>query len=143
MTGAAGRCLAFDLALKNTARRYVGFLSFEFELWQVNQEKTLQADTLAYRVAPLSRDIRGRLLEVGAQVVPEMSNENQESPFRLLWHYTPEQLQDIEDFRAGKEPIFEVRGSVQTFSRVNPQGIGFAPKQRAKRLYVSGIAIAI
>src|SRR2546423_791118 len=36
MTGAVGRCLAFDLTIENTAKRSVGFLSYEFELWQVN-----------------------------------------------------------------------------------------------------------
>ena len=120
MTGAVGRCLAFDLTIENTAKRSVGFLSYEFELWQVNQQKTLQADTQAYRVTPLGSDIRGRITEAGAQTIPEMTNENQKSSFRLLWHYTPEQLQEIEDYRAGKEPIFEIRGNIQTFSRVAP-----------------------
>jgi hypothetical protein len=128
MTGAAARCIAFDLTIENTAKRYVGFLSFEFELWQVNQQNTLQADTVAYRVAALGSDIRGRLVESGAQVVPEMSRENQKSTFRLLWHYTPEQLQHIEDFRDGKEPIFEIRGNVQTMSRTVAVVLGEAPK---------------
>lgn len=128
LRGPAGRCLAFDLQLENTARRQVSFLSFEFELWIVSSHETLKPETLAYRVAPLGSDIRGRLIEAGAQVIPEMKTANQKTPLRLLWHYTSEQIQEIEDFRAGIEPIFEIRGNVQTFSRIAPQGIGAVSK---------------
>lgn len=142
MRGPAGKCVAFDLQIENTGRRYVAFLSFEFELWLVSSRETLRPETVAYRVAALGSDIRGRMTEAAAQAVPEMNAPNQKSQFRLLWHYTHEQIQEIEDFRAGKEPIFEIRGNIQIFSRITPK-VSAQPLNSLNAKLQSGLKMVI
>lgn len=48
-------------------------------------------------------------------------------PLKLLWHFTPDQLQEIENFRQGKEPYFEFRSRLVAHAQYltadgNPQG---------------------
>lgn len=121
MDGPAGDCIALDFEIENVARRTATILSQEFELWLVTNPSNY-----AKRLAVLGSDIRGRLTETGAQVTSKFG-ENQKSPMRLLWHFTPEQLQWIEEVRNGGDPVFELRGLV-TVQFVTIQNFGDTSK---------------
>jgi hypothetical protein len=97
------RTIALDFTVEHNTRRIARICSTEFELWLPDD----RGGKIGHRLAPLGSDIRGEVTEPRAQLLPEFK-ENQRSRCRLLWHYTPEQLQEVEDARAGGKVTFYV-----------------------------------
>lgn len=105
--------LAFQCKVVNTSRRTVHILSCHFELWQVLDNET----NGARRIDALSGNIRERITGPAWQLIPVFQGE-QESRMKLLWHYRPEQLQEIEDVRRGAPAVFQIRAEL--FTHVQP-----------------------
>jgi len=91
--------LLVEFTLSNPVPRSVSILSYDFELW-------LLADMGRSRAMFLSKLSPDFLTEFSdCSKVDPMG----EKPLALIWHYLPRQLQEIEDWRKGLNPIFEIR----------------------------------
>jgi len=116
--------IAFDISVGHDTRRTARICSAEFELWLVND----RSRGLGEFLARLDPDIRGYVTETGAQLVAQF-REKQESRCRLLWHYTPEQLQKVEDARAGGKALFHL------YARFSVQSIWPSPKEEPTEIH--------
>jgi len=96
--------IAFNLTVEQNNRRVARICSAELELWLVNPAL---GQNLSQFLAPLRPDIRGEVTDGGARFLVEFRNQ-QSSPCRVLWHYTPEQLQQVEDARGGGKACFHI-----------------------------------
>lgn len=99
--------LAIDLVMHHNIRRLARIYATEFELW-------IEISGGSRFLSVLRPDIRGEVTEQNVQILAEF-RDTQQSRFRLLWHYTSEQLQEIEQLRKNGKVIFHLhaRLSVQ------------------------------
>ena len=97
--------IVFALELENPNPRTATVLSYEFQLW-------------------LRREATGDVLYLGT-LLPEFNagyefqmqfGPHDKRRFRLVWHYTTSQLQQVEDWRGDGEPAFEMRGRLSVVS---------------------------
>jgi hypothetical protein len=92
--------LALELVMHHNTRRLARISAMDFELW-------LELSGGPRFLTALRPDIRGEVTEPNAQLLMEF-RDTQQSRFRLLWHYTSEELQEIERIRNGGKPTFYV-----------------------------------
>lgn len=91
--------VVFECSLQNRAHRNAVLISQEYELWLTRDMQAGQSHFLS----PLSLDLTS--IATDAAVFSPQSGRG----FKLIWHFTPNQLQLIEESREGKEPHFELR----------------------------------
>jgi len=91
--------ILFECSLQNRRPRNATLIVQDYELW-------LLRDIHAGQVQFLSR-LSLDLTSISTEA-PTFSPQSFR-PLKLLWHFTPNQLQQIEDARQGKEPHFEFR----------------------------------
>jgi hypothetical protein len=97
---ALGLCFKFV----HNQERHARVCAVEIELWTTNPR-----DGIGPFVARLSPDIRW-MVTAFSNDQPALDFKGRETaPYRVLWHYTPEQIQKVEDFRRGDEAFLEVR----------------------------------
>jgi hypothetical protein len=107
--------LAFDLAIVQTNRRTAHILSTEFELWFGHSNRQF--------LCRLGPDITTEMTGGGAQFVVELKDEAARTGCRLLWHYSPDQLQRIDESRNGGKAILYI------YARFTVQAIWPRPKE--------------
>jgi len=76
------------LTLVNRDQRMATILSYDFELWLLKNEAATESEF----ISPLQRDLRQ---DDGGKF-----QNYQERKIGLLWHFTPRQIQRIQDQRA-------------------------------------------
>jgi hypothetical protein len=96
------KAIAFNLTIEQNNRRVARICSADFELWLV---KSVQRNWRY--LSTLHPDIRREVTNQNDRLIPEFKDQ-QKSSCRLLWHCTPEQLQQIEDERDGGNVLFYV-----------------------------------
>lgn len=91
--------ILFECSMQNRRQRNATLIVQEYELWLLRDIHGGQAQFLSR----LSLD----LISISTEA-PTFTPQSFR-PLKLLWHFTPHQLQQIEDVRQGKEPYFELR----------------------------------
>lgn len=91
--------IVFECALENKASRRATILSQEYELWFAKD----QNDASPEFITRLSLDLFSVSMDA-----PTFSPKGMKS-LNLIWHFSVNQLQRIEDLREGKEPWFQIR----------------------------------
>src|SRR5712692_1199728 len=102
--GSSGIVLEFTLC--NPVSRTASIVSYDFELWLLADMNRSKATFLS----KLSPDFLTEFSDC-SKIDP-----NGEKPLALVWHYMPKQLQEIEDWRKGSNPVFEIRAHVCVLS---------------------------
>ncbi len=108
--------IVFEMVLDNRVPRSADIFAFDFELWLLKDMSRSAADFLG----KLSPDF---LTDFSTWT---KFGPHDQKPLNLIWHYRPRQLQQIEDWRKGSNPVFEIRGQVAVMS-VWPAREGAAP----------------
>lgn len=103
--------IIFEFMLDNFVSRTATILSYEFQLW-LNRQNTGETSFLGLLLPELRPG-----LDFETKFEP-----NSKRPLRLAWHYTPSQLQHVEDWRGETEPAFELRGRLSVVSRWPGEG---------------------
>jgi len=99
--------IVFECSLQNRQHRHATLISQEYELWltkDMNGGHARFVSRLSFDLTSISTD--------AAAFTPQSARG-----FKLIWHFTPSQLQKIEDFREGKEPHFELRSRLLAYVR--------------------------
>ncbi len=91
--------IVFECSMQNRPHRNATLIVQEYELWLLRDSHGGQAQFLSR----LSLDLTSISTEV-----PTFAPQSFR-PLKLLWHFTPNQLHQIESLRQGKEPYFEFR----------------------------------
>ena len=91
--------LVLEFILSNTLQRSASILSYDFEFW-------LLADMSRSKSVFLSRLSPDFLTQTADGLKFDPMSEKS---LALIWHYAPKQLQEIEDWRKGTSPVFEIR----------------------------------
>lgn len=111
------RCsgIVFECALENRAQRKAIVLSHEYELWVSKGVN----DPSPEFVARLSFDLSSG--SIWADPLP--FEPNRARPMKLIWHFSANQLQRVEEVRQGAEPWFQIRSRLTVTARsMNPDG---------------------
>jgi hypothetical protein len=87
-----------DFSIQNRASRIATVMSQLYELWLVQGTDNSRVEFMS----PLTLDLRQT-----ATQQPVYQPEEQRT-LRLVWHYTPQQLQRVEDLRQGAQPNFQI-----------------------------------
>jgi hypothetical protein len=91
--------IVFECALENKARRKATVFSQEYELWfakDLNDPSPEFITRLSFDLFSISTN-------------KATFDPNVAQPVKLIWHFSADQLQYIEDLRQGKEPWFQIR----------------------------------
>lgn len=96
----------FECSLQNRAQRTATIVSQEYELWLVRDANGGQSEFLSR----LSFDLTSSTDSPSYQ--PQAGRG-----VKLIWHFTANQLQRIEERRQGKEPYFELRNRLVVHAR--------------------------
>jgi hypothetical protein len=91
--------IVFECSLQNRQNRQATLISQEYELWltkDMNGGQTQFLWRLSFDLTSISTDT--------ATFIPQSARG-----LNLIWHFTPSQLQKIEDSREGREAHFELR----------------------------------
>ncbi len=94
--------IVFDCLLQDTESRIANIVSQDYELWLATDGSEGAAEFLSR----FSFDL------TSISTSPAGSQRQRSRQFKLIWHFSPHQLQRIEDVRQGKEPYFEIRSRV-------------------------------
>lgn len=100
--------LMLEVTLRNTIKRVARVLNFDFELWHDHGGAPY---TIIGQLRPDFQNARDTAYKFIAEYQPE-----QQATMRFLWHYTPEQLQNIEDSRRGGPLNLRLYGHCLTLS---------------------------
>jgi hypothetical protein len=103
-----GAPLMLELTLRNTVKRVARIHNFDFELWH---DAGGAPYTIIGQLRPDFQNARDTAYKFIAEYQPE-----QQATMRFLWHYTPEQLQKIEDARRGGALNLRLYGHCLTVS---------------------------
>lgn len=98
--------ISLEFVLSNRASRSATILAYDFDLWLLSDINRRNAVFLGKLWPDLLIDFADC-----SKLDPQG-----EKPLTLVWHYQPRQLQQIEDWRKGSSPTFEVRGRVSAMS---------------------------
>jgi hypothetical protein len=111
--------VAFETSLKNNSTEGVAVLAAEFDLWQVSDMN----QTRVRRMGELRLDPRITAIEEKHQI-RTFYKPGEQSHLILIWHASPEGLQEVEDFREGKSPIFQIQSHFLLGSKtwLDPEG---------------------
>lgn len=91
--------LVFECSMQNRRPMNATLIVQEYEFWLAKDVNGGQAQFLS----PLSLDLTSISTET-----PTLTPQSFR-PVKLLWHFTPNQLQQVKDLRQGGEPYFELR----------------------------------
>jgi hypothetical protein len=94
-----------ECVLQNRAPRTANVILQDYELWLAKEVSGGPAEFLSR----LSCDLTSISTSQAAY------QQQEQRGFKLIWHFSPHQLQRIEDFRQGKEPYFELRNRVVAY----------------------------
>jgi hypothetical protein len=94
--------IVFECVLKNGAPRTANVICQEYELWLATEGSGGPREF----ISRLSFDL------TSISTSPQPYQQQELRPFKLIWPFSPNQLQRIEDYRQGKEPYFELRNRV-------------------------------
>jgi len=103
-TDVDGDAIVFNFRLRNDPGSRARILGFQFELWQTSDTN----GNRERRVGELRLDAQATICR-SHDVLRTFLQPNEETPLRLVWATTPDDLQRIEDHRAGFSPVFRVR----------------------------------
>jgi hypothetical protein len=91
--------IVFECSLHNRRPRNATLISQEYELWRSDDIHGAQARFLS----------RLSLALTSISTEPPTFTPQSSRGFKLIWHFTVRELQQIEDSRQGNEPHFEIR----------------------------------
>ena len=103
--------IVFECMLDNFVSRTATILSYEFQLW-LRRPATGDGPFLGLLLPELKPGF-----DFETQFGPNIKR-----PLKLVWHYTPSQLQQVEEWRGEGEPAFEIRGRLSVVSRWPGEG---------------------
>lgn len=99
-----GTTIAFHFKLKNDQTSHSRILGFHFELWQCSDASA----NSERRLCDLRLDAQPTISEDYTKLRPAL-NPNEDTPLRLSWTPTTDELQSVEDHRKGLSPAFRVK----------------------------------
>lgn len=90
--------IVFETVLENREPRTATIFSYDFELWLLRDMNAAVAKYLARLSPDFHADFPGEF------------KPNVQKPLKLIWHYTPKQLQEVEEWRQDRNLTIEIRG---------------------------------
>ncbi len=99
-----GDSVAFLFRLTNERDAHTRIVAIQFELWQTSDT----SGNNERRIGDLRLDAQMTIMD-SFTAVKSMLKPGEETPIRLAWGSTPDELQRIEDHRAGQSPVFRIR----------------------------------